>query len=65
MDMNKDLFVDLAEYKAYFIKDDINMSVIDLEDAFKLLDKAGVGKVNMAQWKEFYMQVMPVAFCLS
>ena len=58
MDANKDMFVDLAEYKSYFSKDDINISVIDLEDAFKLLDKANLGKVDITQWKEFYMQVL-------
>ncbi len=58
MDMNKDSFVDLAEYKSYFSKDDINISVIDLEDAFKLLDKSNLGRVNITQWKEFYIQVL-------
>jgi Ca2+-binding EF-hand superfamily protein len=66
MDINKDLFVDLAEYKSYFSKDDINISVIDLEDAFKLLDKANLGKVDITQWKEFYIQVLlPLFFCFK
>ena len=65
MDVNKDLFVDLAEYKSYFTKDDINISVIELEDAFKMLDKANLGKVDITQWKEFYMQVLYIlASCL-
>ena len=39
--------------------------MIDLEDAFKLLDKANLGKVDITQWKEFYIQVLLPLFLLQ
>ena len=90
MDANKDEFVDVEEYKAFFLKsnDDAvsccfyffdiciwnpgyqcrqkkihslvqpyNISESELLDTFKLLDPAGTGKVNMAQWKLLYIKV--------
>ncbi len=34
-----------------------NITETELQDTFKLLNKDGSGKVTMAQWKEFYLQV--------
>ncbi len=35
----------------------VNITDADLQDSFKILNKDGSGKVTMAQWKEFYIQV--------
>jgi hypothetical protein len=37
-----------------------NITVSDLEESFKVVDKDNTGRINISQWNDFYLQVRSV-----